>query len=133
MEFYSPLTIRLSHLLFHRVCRHDLNAGNRDALRGFATRPIRPRHRWGVADLIEHIQAFDQFAKRRVLMIEPMNGLKTNEELAACSVRLILACHGNDTAVVRMLIKLGFDPVSGGTRPVTALLRRLFGVGIATL
>src|SRR4030095_12968601 len=119
--------------LFHRVCRHDLNAVNRDALRGFATRPIRSRHRWGVADLIEHIQAFDQFAKRRVLVIEPTNRLKTNEELTACRVRLGFACHGNDTAFVRMIVKLGFDPVTSRALPVTAFLRRVFGVGIAAL
>src|ERR1700751_2810368 len=103
IAYYSRITTRF--FLFHGVRRHYLDAVNRDTLCRFATRPIRSQHGWGVADFIEHIQAFDQFAKGGVLMIEPVNRFQTNEELAACRVRLGFACHGDDAAVVRMIVK----------------------------
>ena len=40
------------------------------------------RHR-RVADFLQHVVAFDQFAKRRVLMIEPRYRRETNKKLRA--------------------------------------------------
>ena len=66
--------------LFHRISRHDLDTLDRNPLRRLAALAMLHRHR-GVADLIEHVQAFDQFAKGGVLMVEPGNGGKTDEKL----------------------------------------------------
>src|ERR1700720_1981596 len=67
--------------LLHRIRRHDFHAFDHHALRRLAHFALCISLDWGVADFVEHIIAFDQFAERRVLPIKPPNRRKTDEEL----------------------------------------------------
>ena len=53
-----------------------------------------------VTDFLQHIVAFNQFAKGRVLMVEPVHRGEADEELRTGGVRIRLARHRNHAAIV---------------------------------
>ncbi len=53
-----------------------------------------------VTDFLQHILAFNQFAKGRVLMIEPVHRCEADEELRTGGVWIRTARHRNNAAIV---------------------------------
>src|SRR6266446_10968717 len=112
MEFYSPITIHLSHLLFHRLSGHDFHAFDHHALCRLTRFALCISLDRRVADFVEHVIAFNQFAKRGVLMIEPMYRRETDEELRTGRIWIGRARHREHAAFVWMIVKLGLDLVT---------------------
>src|SRR5262249_1756965 len=119
--------------LLHRCRRDDLNAFDHDAVRRlahFAHAVVRHRR---VADFVEHIIAFDQFAKGCVLPIESPNRCQTDKKVLAGRIWIRATRHRDDTPIMGMIVKFGFDFVSWPTLPVSALFRRIFRIRVAPL
>src|SRR5690349_4468211 len=84
-------------------------------------------------DLLQDVIALDEFAKRSVLVIEETRVSMTDKELAAGRVRIVGACHGKNTPIMMVIIKLGFNLVARPTRTPTAFRLGIFGERISTL
>src|SRR5438034_11500813 len=78
---FGVMVDRALHL-FHGSRRDDVDLRDHHALDWFAHCAVGPFNRLRVADLFQNIVTFDQFAERRVLMIEPVDWRETNEKLA---------------------------------------------------
>src|SRR5688572_33145333 len=94
--------------------RNDANGFHADALGGFAAFSAAACRRGCVADALQHLVPFGELTKRRVLAVQKFRVGQANEKLAAGRIRMLGAGHGEDTAHVRTVIKLGFDFVKIG-------------------
>src|SRR4029077_8321729 len=119
--------------LLPRISRHYVDALDHHAFGRFArfTHAV-PGHR-SVTDFLEHVLAFNQFAKGRVLMIKPVHRAEADEELRTGRVRIRPARHRNHAAVVAMIVELGLEVVPGSALPVAVLFCRIFRIRIAAL
>src|SRR5262249_49879832 len=84
-------------------------------------------------DLFQHIIAFDQFAKSRVLTVKKRRIREANEKLATRGIRMLRARHRNDTAFMLATIKFRFDFVTWIARAPFRFLRGILGLWIAAL
>ena len=66
-------------------------------------------------------------------MIEPVYWCETDEELRAGRVRIRFARHRDHAALMRMIVKLGFDLVTRTTCSVAVLFCRIFRIRVAAL
>ena len=86
-----------------------------------------------ITDFLQHILAFNQFAKGRVLMIEPVHGCEADEELRTGRIRIGPRAIEITPRSWAMIVKLGLDLVSGTALSVAVLFRRIFRVRVAAL
>src|SRR5438270_6105090 len=66
-------------------------------------------------------------------MVEPRYRRETNEKLRARRIRIGFARHRDYSALVRMIIELGFDFVTRAACAVAILFGRIFRIRIAAL
>src|SRR5581483_3754775 len=81
--------------LVHGIGRNNLDALDHDTPGGLAHLALRVSFDGRVTDFFQHIVAFDHFAERCVLMVEPMHRSEADEELRAGRVRVSATRHGN--------------------------------------
>src|ERR1051326_2981066 len=101
-----------SRQLLHRARRHDVDLVDHDAFDRLAHFALSISLDRRVPNFIKHIIAFTYFAEGRVLVIEPVHGCETDEELRARRIRIRFARHRDHAALMRMIVKLGFDLVT---------------------
>src|SRR5438874_10257033 len=88
---------------------------------------------WSVADLSEHLIAFDQLTEGRVLMIESWHWRETNEKLGAGRIWVRFARHRDHTALMSMIVEFRFEFVTRAAFTVAIFFARIFRVRVATL
>src|SRR5690242_1548649 len=66
-------------------------------------------------------------------MIQSVHGREADKELGPGRVGILLARHGENPAVMRMIVEFGFDFVAGTAGAVTAFLGWVFRIRIASL
>src|SRR5512133_2941648 len=74
--------------LFHRISWHDFEALDHHAFGRFARLAHAIFGHRNLTNFLQHILAFNQFAKGRVLMVEPVHRREADEELRTGGVRI---------------------------------------------
>ena len=80
--------------LVDRLGGHDFHALDADPHGWFAHLAAVAGGDGGVADALEHVLAFDQFAKGGVFAVQALGLAQADKELAAGRIRLAGAGHG---------------------------------------
>jgi hypothetical protein len=119
--------------LLNRIGRNDFDAFHGDAGERFAAFATIAHRGRGVAQLAEHIVAFDQFTEGGVLAVQETSICKADEKLAASGIGIRGASHGENAAHVGTFIEFGFDLVPGTAGAPHGFLAGILGERIATL
>ncbi len=98
--------------LLHGVSGHNLHALHANARSRLAALAAVAHGHGCIANLAEHIVAFDQFTKSRVLAIEERSIAKANEELTTGRIGMSRTRHGDHAALVRTIVEFRFDFVT---------------------
>src|SRR6478672_8895295 len=119
--------------LLHRIFGDDLDAFDYDPFGRLALfAHTVPGYR-RVTNLGQNVIAFDQFAERRVFVIETRNAPQTNEELRTGRVRIVFTRHRKDAADMREIVEFSLYFVARSAFAITAFFCRIFGVRVTTL
>src|SRR5216684_5446561 len=96
----------------HGIRRHDFDALDHDAFGRFARFAHAVFYHRSVTDFLQHIVAFNEFAERRVLMVEPAYRGEADEELRTGGVGIWSTRHRDYAALVTVIVELGLDVVT---------------------
>src|SRR5712672_560760 len=91
--------LRKTESLLHRIRRNNLDAFDDDPFRRLTHLSAAVSAYLGRANILEHVVAFDQFAERRVLMVQASNRRQADKKLRAGRIRLRLPRHRDDAAL----------------------------------
>ena len=86
--------------LFHRVCRDDFDAGDTDPFEWLTVFTAAASAHRRAGDFFQHVFAFDDLAKRRVLAVKKRRVAVANEKLRASGIGIRAARHGKNARLM---------------------------------